>query len=62
MATNIFVNLPVKNLDKSIEFFTHLGFNFNPQFTWIQAISTSRRQHLDRRLGVAGCRLYNHYD
>ncbi len=33
MATKIFVNLPVKNLDKSIEFFTQLGFTFNPQFT-----------------------------
>ncbi|AYC32133.1 glyoxalase/bleomycin resistance/extradiol dioxygenase family protein [Pseudomonas cavernae] len=33
MATNIFVNLPVKNLDKSVEFFTQLGFSFNPQFT-----------------------------
>ncbi|MBA2351275.1 MAG: glyoxalase/bleomycin resistance/extradiol dioxygenase family protein, partial [Burkholderiales bacterium] len=33
MATKIFVNLPVKNLDKSIEFFTELGFTFNPQFT-----------------------------
>lgn len=33
MATKIFVNLPVKNLDKSIEFFTKLGFTFNPQFT-----------------------------
>jgi uncharacterized protein len=33
MATQIFVNLPVKNLDKSIEFFTALGFSFNAQFT-----------------------------
>ena len=33
MATQIFVNLPVKNLKKSIEFFTKLGFTFNPQFT-----------------------------
>jgi uncharacterized protein len=33
MSTKIFVNLPVKNLDKSIEFFTKLGFKFNPQFT-----------------------------
>ena len=33
MATKIFVNLPVKNLGKSIEFFKSLGFNFNPQFT-----------------------------
>lgn len=33
MATKIFVNLPVENLKKSIEFFTKLGFTFNPQFT-----------------------------
>jgi predicted lactoylglutathione lyase len=33
MATQIFVNLPVRNLDKSIEFFTKLGFTFNPKFT-----------------------------
>lgn len=33
MATKIFVNLPVKNLDESVAFFTKLGFSFNPQFT-----------------------------
>ncbi|GAB3511311.1 VOC family protein [Emticicia fontis] len=33
MATKIFVNLPVKDLQKSIEFFTKLGYSFNPQFT-----------------------------
>ncbi|OLC36461.1 MAG: hypothetical protein AUH84_01460 [Thaumarchaeota archaeon 13_1_40CM_4_38_7] len=29
----IFVSLPVKDLDKSKEFFAKLGFTFNPQFT-----------------------------
>jgi hypothetical protein len=29
----IFVNLPVRDLQRSIEFFTKLGFAFNPQFT-----------------------------
>lgn len=29
----LFVNLPVKNLKRSIEFFTKLGFTFNKQFT-----------------------------
>jgi len=29
----IFVNLPVKNLNESMEFFKKLGFTFNPQFT-----------------------------
>ncbi|HEX8349851.1 MAG TPA: VOC family protein [Hymenobacter sp.] len=33
MATQIFVNLPVKDLAKSVTFFTHLGYQFNPQFT-----------------------------
>jgi predicted lactoylglutathione lyase len=33
MATKIFVNLPVRDLNKTIEFFTKLGFTFNPQFT-----------------------------
>lgn len=31
--TKIFVNLPVKNLKKSMDFFAKLGFAFNPQFT-----------------------------
>lgn len=30
MATKIFVNRPVRNLEKSMEFFTQLGVNFNP--------------------------------
>lgn len=33
MARQIYVNLPVKDLNKSVEFFTKLGFTFNPQFT-----------------------------
>ena len=33
MATKIYVHLPVKNLDRSVEFFSKLGFDFNPQFT-----------------------------
>jgi len=33
MATQIFVNLPVKSLQNSIDFFTKLGYTFNPQFT-----------------------------
>ncbi|MGH8109542.1 MAG: VOC family protein [Arenimonas sp.] len=33
MSTQIFVNLPVKNLDKTVKFFTALGFTFNPKFT-----------------------------
>jgi predicted lactoylglutathione lyase len=33
MATKIFVNLPVRDLNRSMEFFKKLGFNFNAQFT-----------------------------
>ena len=33
MATQMYVNLPVKDLDRSVDFFTRLGFGFNPQFT-----------------------------
>jgi len=33
MATKIFVNLPVKDLKRSVAFFTKLGYTFNPQFT-----------------------------
>lgn len=33
MAKNIFINLPVADLDRSMAFFSHLGFSFNPMFT-----------------------------
>jgi predicted lactoylglutathione lyase len=33
MHSQIFVNLPVKDLKRSVEFFTRLGYTFNPQFT-----------------------------
>jgi predicted lactoylglutathione lyase len=33
MNTKIFVNLAVKDLKKSVDFFTGLGFKFNPKFT-----------------------------
>ena len=33
VVKQIFVNLPVKDLQRSIDFFTGLGFRFNPQFT-----------------------------
>jgi uncharacterized protein len=33
MSTKIFVNLPVKDLGRSIDFFTKLGYSFNKQFT-----------------------------
>ena len=38
MATQMFVNLPVKDLARSKEFFVKPGFTFNPQFTgWAAA-------------------------
>jgi len=33
MATKIFVNLPVKDLKRAIEYFSQLGYQFNPPFT-----------------------------
>lgn len=33
MAKQIYVNLPVKDLDKTKEFFSKLGFTFNPKFS-----------------------------
>lgn len=33
MTTQIYVNLPVKDLDKSMAFFKATGFTFNPKFT-----------------------------
>ena len=33
MTTQIFINLPVKNLERSINFFTSLGFAFNTDYT-----------------------------
>lgn len=33
MSRMIFVNLPVQDLDRSVTFFTQLGFDFNAAFT-----------------------------
>jgi predicted lactoylglutathione lyase len=33
MSRQIFVNLPIKNIERSKAFFGALGFSFNPQFT-----------------------------
>ncbi|MBM2817217.1 MAG: putative lactoylglutathione lyase [Ignavibacteria bacterium] len=33
MATQLYANLPVKNLQNTIDFFTMLGFTFNTKFT-----------------------------
>ncbi len=33
MHQQIFVNLPVKDLKRAVDFYTKLGYTFNPQFT-----------------------------
>jgi len=33
MSRQIFVNLPIKDMERSKAFFSALGFTFNPQFT-----------------------------
>ena len=33
MSRQIYVNLPIKSMERSKAFFTSLGFSFNPQFT-----------------------------
>jgi len=33
MPQQVFINLPVRDLEKTKEFFTKLGFTFNPRFT-----------------------------
>ncbi len=33
MFSSIFVNLPIENLTRSVDFFTELGFTFNAQFS-----------------------------
>lgn len=37
MAQQIYVNLPVKDLERSKAFFARLGYSFNPQYTNEQA-------------------------
>jgi uncharacterized protein len=32
-SRKLFVNLPVKDLNESVDFFTQLGFSFDPRFT-----------------------------
>lgn len=33
MPTQVFINFPVKDLDRTKAFFAQLGYSFNPQFT-----------------------------
>ena len=36
MGRKIFVNLPIRDMQRSQDFFRALGFSFNPQFTYEQ--------------------------
>lgn len=46
MVKDIFVNLPIKNLEKTKEFFLKLGFTFNPQFTDEKAAALVLGEHI----------------
>src|SRR5262249_47578588 len=46
MASKIFVNLPVKDLDKAKAFFTAIGYTFNPQFTDATAACMVISEHI----------------
>jgi len=53
-ADKIFVNLPVKDLQASIEFFSKIGFEFNPQFTDDNATCMVINDHIFVMLLVEG--------
>jgi uncharacterized protein len=46
MASQIFLNLPVKNLDASVAFFTKMGYTFNAQFTSADATCMIVNEHI----------------
>jgi predicted lactoylglutathione lyase len=46
MATKIFINLPVKDLERSKAFFSGLGYSFNPQFTDDKAACMVVSEHI----------------
>lgn len=53
-ADKIFVNLPVKDLQASIEFFSKIGFEFNAQFTDDNATCMVINDHIFVMLLVEG--------
>ena len=70
MISKIFVNLPVRDLDKSMAFFKAVGFSFNPQFTdktgacmvmsediYAMLLRPTRPQHQDSLWPESGVRL-----
>lgn len=46
MVTKIFINLPVKDLKKSVDFFKSLVFGFNTQFTDEKAACMMMSEHI----------------
>ncbi len=46
MPRSLFVNLPVENLDRTVAFFTALGFSFNPKFTSENATCLVISEHI----------------
>ncbi|MBE7175404.1 MAG: glyoxalase/bleomycin resistance/extradiol dioxygenase family protein [Mucilaginibacter polytrichastri] len=46
MSTKIFVNLPVKELARTTEFFTGIGYTFNQQFTDENATCMVINEHI----------------
>ncbi|HNS13134.1 MAG TPA: VOC family protein [Bacteroidia bacterium] len=46
MKTNMYLNLPVKDLAKSTAFFERLGFTINPQFSGETATSMVVNEHI----------------
>lgn len=46
MTTRIFVNLPVKDLQRSIRFFSQLGLRFDPQYTDDKAACLVVSEHI----------------
>lgn len=52
MIRQLFVNLPVRDLDRSVAFFTSLGFSFNPAFTDENATCMVVSEHISVMLLV----------
>jgi uncharacterized protein len=47
MSRSLFVNLPVADLQRSIDFFAALGFSFNPKFTDENATCLIISEHIN---------------
>ncbi len=52
MPRKLYVTLPVKNLERSVDFFAALGFSFNPAFTDENAASIIINENTGVMLGV----------